>query len=86
MVDTHQLGEIARRGYEWYERIRPAVEPAHRGEFLAVDVESGGYEIDRQELAAIDRLKVRCPDARVYLIRIGHRAAYRLGGRFQVAG
>jgi hypothetical protein len=73
-------GEVAARGQELYERaIRAQVEPAHDGEFLALDIETGDYEIDASELAAVRRARAKRPDARLYLVRVGERAAYRLG-------
>ena len=33
------------RGQELYERIRPHVEPGHRGEVVAIDLETGAYEV-----------------------------------------
>jgi hypothetical protein len=45
--------EFARRGDAIYERdVRPAVEAEHAGEFVAIDIESGAYEVDADELAA----------------------------------
>ncbi len=74
--------EIARRGQELYERfVRPNVESGHEGEFVAVDVETGAYEIDATDIAAIERARAKRPDAPLYIVRIGHPAAYRLGGR-----
>lgn len=74
--------EIARRGQELYERsIRPIVESRHGGEYVAVDVETGAYEIDAQDVAAIQRAKAKRPEAPLYIVRVGHAAAYRLGGK-----
>jgi hypothetical protein len=74
--------EVARRGEEIYQRmLRPHVEQQHFGEFLVVDVLSGDYEIDRDDLAASDRLLARNPHAVLYGVRIGYPAAYHIGGR-----
>jgi len=74
--------EFARRGDEWYERnIRPEVEAGHRGKFVAIDIETGDFEIDADELAASDRLLGRCPDAQIWLTRIGSRYVHRFGPR-----
>jgi hypothetical protein len=83
----HTTEEIARRGREVYEReIRREVEPEYRGRFLALDVESGDYEIADDDLDASERLLERRPDALLYGLRIGEAAAYRIGGRFGPAG
>lgn len=77
--------EIARRGKEIYDRsVRAEVEPEHLGRFLAVDVESGDYEVGEAGEGALDvtsRLRERRPDAVTYLVRVGRPAAFRLGGR-----
>lgn len=77
----HTTEEIARRGREIYERdIRREVESAQRGRFLALDVRSGDYEIADDDLEASEKLLERRPDALLYGLRVGERAAYRIGG------
>jgi hypothetical protein len=74
--------EIARRGREIYERdIRTEVERDHDGRFLVVDVTTGRYEIADDELTAFDRAEKKNPDGPFFLLRVGRRAAHRLGGR-----
>ncbi len=59
--------EFARRGDVIYERdIRPFVEAGNKGKFIAIDIETGAYEIDDDELAASDRLLARVPPAAVH--------------------
>ncbi|MCA1718501.1 MAG: hypothetical protein LC781_17315 [Actinobacteria bacterium] len=49
----HTSDEVARRGEELYERsVRALVEPENDGRFLALDVESGDYELADEALAA----------------------------------
>ena len=71
--------EIAERGEAIYERdLRPLVEEAHRNRFLVLDIDSGDYEIDDDDLKASDRLLLRRPHGLSYGLRIGHRTAYKL--------
>jgi len=50
--------EIIQRGQALYdERIRRKVEASHQGGFLAVDIETGEYEIDVDALAALKRVR-----------------------------
>lgn len=80
----YEKGEIARRGKEIYEsKIRALVEADNIGKFLVIDVESGDYEVDKSEIAADNRLRERHPGAVFYLMRIGYRAAYSIGGGMQ---
>src|SRR2546425_12675553 len=77
--------EIVRRGEAIYERsIRGRVEPAHNGEFLVINIDTGEYEMDADDARAVRRSRERFPDALLFSMRVGHDAAYRLGGRFQV--
>lgn len=78
--------DVARIGQEIYNRnLRGVVEAANAGRFLVLDVLSGDYEIDDDDLAASDRALARNPRAVLYGVRIGYPVAYRLGGHSQVA-
>ncbi len=58
--------EFARRGDEIYERdIRPHVESTHLGAFVAIDIETGAYELDPGDYAATECLIRRKPDAQI---------------------
>ncbi|MBI1901734.1 MAG: hypothetical protein HYS13_11570 [Planctomycetia bacterium] len=72
--------EHARRGTQLYEQqIRAAVEPGNHGKIVAIDVETGEYEVADQTLVAAERLLARCPDAQIWFVRIGHRGVHRFG-------
>ena len=74
--------EFAERGDAIYERdVRPFLEEANKGSFVAIDIETGAYEIDTDELAASDRLIARLPGAQIWLRRIGSRYVRRFGPR-----
>jgi hypothetical protein len=88
MRPRYSKEEFARRGDEIYDRdILPKLNPADNGKIVAIDIETGDYEIDRAELSASDRLSSRHPDAQIWLRRVGSRYLYRFGGyrRRQVA-
>jgi hypothetical protein len=68
--------EFARRGDKIYDRdISPHVEPADEGKFVVIDIETGEYEVDQDELAASDRLLARRFDTQIWTRRIGSRYA-----------
>ncbi len=78
--------EFAQRGDELYEsQIRSQVEAADRGKIVAIDLETGDFEVDKREIAACDRLEARCPDAQIWVVRIGSRHIRRFGGRMKRA-
>lgn len=72
--------EVGRRGQALYDQqIRDKVEAEHAGRFLVVDITTGDYEIDEDDLAASDRALAKNPHAVLYGLRIGYPAAYRVG-------
>lgn len=72
--------EISERGQALFEqKIRPTLPPSTRGKFLVLDIETGEYEIDRNDLAALKRLRSKHPGAPLFVLRIGYPSAYRLG-------
>jgi hypothetical protein len=74
--------EFAERGDRIYEQeIQPHVGPADRGKFVAIDIETGAYEIDADEDEASDRLLARVPTAQTWLKRIGFPYVRRFGAR-----
>ncbi len=83
-VAAERLGreEVARRGDEIYEKtISPLVRTEDAGRYAVIDVETGEYEIDEDEMIASDRLLARFPNAEVWLRQIGSRYARRFGKR-----
>ena len=76
--------ESARRGEEIFERdIRPRLEAVPKNHFVLIDVESGAYEVDADEMAALHRLRTRLPNAHVWIRRVGSRHSYRFGPRMR---
>ena len=75
--------ETARLGDAIYERdIRPRIEAAHHGEYVAIDVDSGSWAVADSILAAAERLRERSPEANdVWSVRVGYRALHHFGGR-----
>ena len=80
-LSLEELGRIGERIY--HEKIRPIVLPRHKGEFLVLDIDSGDYEVDKNDLEAEDRLRARRPKGTFFAILIGYRAAESLGGRLR---
>ena len=74
--------EFARRGQEIYERdVHPSLRPDDDGKFVAIDIDSGDYQADRDDYAATEGLLARRPGAPIWLTQVGQPAAYRLGAR-----
>jgi hypothetical protein len=74
--------EFARRGDALYENeIRSHLKADDKGKFVAIDIETGAYEIAGDGLEACDRLNARIPDAQTWLVKVGSRYVVRFGGR-----
>ena len=74
--------EVIRLGKEIYIRdILPKVKDDHFGEYVAIDVATGDWEISEKELDAVDRLRERRPDiVDVTSQRVGFRTPVSFGG------
>ncbi len=73
--------EVAAQGEAIYEKeIRGNVECDNKGKYLVLDIETGEYEIDQEDVVATKRAMAKRPNAVLYGLRIGYPAAYRLGG------
>ncbi|RKU15592.1 hypothetical protein C6501_06770 [Candidatus Poribacteria bacterium] len=64
-----------------YQQLKDEVEFHHNGKFLAIDIETQHYEIHDKGTGAITQLLAKYPNATIYLVRIGHRTAYKAGFR-----
>ena len=73
--------EAIRLGKEIYQRdILPQVEADHVGEYVAIDVETGGWAVADTTRAAVERLREQYPDAvDVLCERVGYRALRSFG-------
>ncbi len=70
----YPMKEMARRANEIYDRdIRAKVEPDHNEEIVAIDVDTGEWELDPDENTAATRLLARLPDAQTFVLRVGSR-------------
>jgi hypothetical protein len=68
--------EYARRGDAIYERdIKPKLKPEDHGKYVAIDIETGEYEIDADDDTVGDGILERRPDAQLWIVRVGYRAS-----------
>jgi hypothetical protein len=57
----------------------------NHGKIVAINIETGTFEIADPPMQAVDRLYEREPNAQPWVIRIGHRAVFRFGSRSRTA-
>lgn len=72
--------EHARLGAAMYEQqVRSQVESGNHGKIVAIDIETGAFEVAEDTLSASEHLLARCPSAQIWCVRIGHRGVHRFG-------
>ena len=76
---TASMAEHAHRGDDLYNQvIRRQVEAEHQGEIVAIDIDTGDFEVAPKTLDAARSLRVRKPLAQIWFVRIGHLTVHRL--------
>ena len=64
-----ELRAIGSRAIDYYlDHIADQLSDADKGRYIAIDVNTGEWEIDDTE-ASTDRLRARIPDAQIHVIR-----------------
>jgi 23S rRNA maturation mini-RNase III len=85
MADTkrrYSKEELARRGDAIYEKkVRPQLKVSDQDRFATIDIESGEFAVDADELKACRKLRKRIPDAQIWMVRVGYPYVHRIGGR-----
>lgn len=77
----YSLDELARLGDELYDReVLPRTTEAQRGMYVAIDVDTGTFAIDANQLAAADRVRAHHPEAQLWFRRVGLHYVHRIGG------
>ena len=75
----YSKAEFTQRGNALYEsKIRLQVEQNHQNKIVAIDIETGEFEIG-DSLSAAEQLFQRLPDAQPWCVRIGTGPVHRLG-------
>lgn len=76
--------DVAQQGDTIYERdIQPRLGADDNGKFVVIDIDTGAYEIDADEVVATDRLLAHHPQAYMWLRQVGSRYARRFGARYR---
>lgn len=68
----------ARMGSDLYEqKIRPLVEAGNHGKIVAIDVDTGEYEVAADVLTAGNQLRARLPNSQTWFVRVGYPYVHR---------
>ncbi|HYV34652.1 MAG TPA: hypothetical protein VE988_03045 [Gemmataceae bacterium] len=77
----YSKAEFTRRGDALVEsKVRPHLTAADEDKFVAIDIETGEYELDKNEMKAADRLRKRLSDPQIWLVHVTLGYLHRFGG------
>lgn len=81
MIKVIKDSVVERGSRIYYHELRNQLETdENRGKFLAIDVETGEYEMDDDSNAATLRARAKHPGHLVYRLRIGYSATHTIAG------
>lgn len=80
-ISSQERHALVEQGEQLFaECIAPKLGPEADGQFVVIDVPSGDFEIDAEDLIATKRLLAKHADGRFfYGLRVGYPAAYSFG-------
>jgi hypothetical protein len=76
----YSKSEFARRGIALFKKLQAQIPEISEDQFIAIDIETGEYEIHANEMTAAARLRKRVPDVQTWLTNIGTGFLDRFGG------
>ena len=74
---THWRASTGKAIYQ--EKIAPQLEPEHKGEIIATDVETGEWAIGPHSMEQAEANLGSRPGRQTYFHRVGHRTLVRMG-------
>ena len=80
MVTADTKAVIARAKRIYTDQLQAVLEPQHRNRFVAIEPESGEYFLGDTFDEAVKLARAKHPSRLSHTIRIGHRAAFTMGG------
>ena len=82
--EKHERSEFGARAHAIYDaELRHRLEPHEHGRYLALEVETGDYEIADSFGGANEKLRKRHPlPVKFFVFRIGYPAAVKMGGQY----
>jgi hypothetical protein len=76
-LDCETIGRLGRQHYE--AEIRQQLEAEYRGKYVAINVQTGEFEVGETLSEALDRGIEHWPHANRYVHRVGYRGIVRIG-------
>lgn len=82
LLKNTDLQKIATEGAKIYEGIKQNYEPSHKGEFLAIDIDSKEAYLASTSAEAVVLAKAQHPDKVFFVVKIGFDAAETMAHLF----
>lgn len=80
MVSDDTLAVIERAKQLYADRLQTSLESQHKDRFVAIEPESGDFFLADTFDEAVRSARAKHPSRLSHTIRIGHRAAFHMGG------
>lgn len=80
MVSANTTSVIERAKRIYAERLQTALEVDHRGQFVAIEPESGEHFLADTLDQAVRAARTKHPSRLSHTVRVGHSAALHVGG------
>ena len=75
------FSELTQRGIEFYEKhLKAKLEPAHNGEFVAIEPFSGRYFLDKDSTQVALKALAELPNEKFFFARVGYEYSHKIGG------
>ena len=72
MSDKQQFSELTTLGMKFYEeKLKPILEPAHNGEFVAIEPYLEKYVLEKKKLDAIQKARAEMPEKLFFIAKVG---------------
>lgn len=72
------LGLIDRAKQTYRDELASTLEPEHRGEIVAIELDTGDYFVGADEIDAADKARAAGHEGSLYFLRVGSPYAHRL--------
>ena len=81
MTNQNNFSELTTLGMKFYEeKLKPLLEPDHKGEFIAIEPYLEKYEIDKDKVQVMLKARKEMPNSKFYFRKIGFKFAHKIGG------
>ena len=78
MKAQNYIHRLQAKGERLYQRLKTSLEPRHKGDIVAIEVESGQYIVGEDELQVALRAVKKFPGKKFSFFRIGYPAVHKL--------